>query len=227
VREVTSNLCISCLPRRSTLTRSPIFQSFLAVLGLGAVLSALVLFVAAGASSGYILGEPLIVIAILIGGPLLAFATWSVLARGQRREGGHSHTVDVDGPGTSHSSPTEPGDEPAPQSALGVATAQPRSVSLQVVLLACGVALSIPMGLIMWFVLIAAATPLRGAAHLTELGTTWHDNDRIVRPLIGLAVGVLGCVLAKLLARATSARILAVGLAAGCIVIALLMGFGT
>jgi hypothetical protein len=83
------------------------------------------------------------------------------------------------------------------------------------------------MGLIMWFVLIAAATPLRGAAHLTELGTTWHDNDRIVRPLIGLAVGVLGCVLAKLLARATSVRILAVGLAAGCIVIALLMGFGT
>ena len=58
------------------------------------------------------------------------------------------------------------------------------------------------MGLIMWLVLIAAATPLRGAEHLTELGTTWHDNDRIVRPLIGLAVGVLGCILAKLLARA-------------------------
>jgi hypothetical protein len=108
-----------------------------------------------------------------------------------------------------------------------VAIAQPRSVTFQVILLACGVALSIPMGLIMWLVLIAAATPLRGAEHLTELGTTWHDNDRIVKPLIGLAVGVLGCVLAKLLARATSARILAVGLAAGCIVIAVLMGFGT
>ena len=83
------------------------------------------------------------------------------------------------------------------------------------------------MGLIMWLVLIAAATPLRGAEHLTELGTTWHDNDRIVKPLIGLAVGVLGCVLATLLARTTSSRMLAVGLATGSIFIAVLLGFGT
>ena len=199
----------------------------MAVVGLGAVLSALVLFVTAAASSGYVLGEPLIVVAILVGGPLLAFTIWSVLARGQRRGGDHSHTVDVDRPGTPHRSPAEPGDKLAPQWALGVAIAQPRSVTFQVILLACGVALSIPMGLIMWLVLIAAATPLRGAEHLTELGTTWHDNDRIVKPLIGLAVGVLGCVLAKLLARAASSRMLAVGLVAGSIVIAVLMGFGT
>lgn len=196
------------------MARSFSYWSFVAVLGLGVVLSALVLFAVVIASSGYVLGEPRIVVAILVGGPLLAFATWSVLALVQRRGGGHLHTVEADRPGTLHRSP----------GALGVATGEPRSVSHQVILLTCGVALSIPLGLIMWFVLINAASPLRGAAHLTELGTTWHDNDRTVRPLIGLALGVLGYVFARLLIRAGGARFLAVGLAAGCIVMAVLLG---
>lgn len=191
-------------------TRSTV-RTVLASLGLGAALSALALVIVGFASAGYALREPQVVAGMVAGGPLLALATaavWTTLRRRIERR-----------------PPPEIGVPPPEPEAVDIASAdRAPSVARQVGLLACGVALSIPVGLGVWSLLLGAAHPLRGAGHVTELGTSWHDHDRTVKPLIGVALAVLGGVGAIVLVRCGGSRPFAIGMAVGCVAVAALMG---
>lgn len=186
------------------------------VLGLGAVLSAASLFVAALLSSGYALDEPQVVGGIVLGGPLVVGALWLGLL-GLRRKSATPATEPVAGDGAAHA----PGSAPfeanrVPPTSLVRAD---RSTWSQMVWLVAGLLLAIPTA----GILLTIASFFRGAAHPTELGTTWHENDRIVNPMVAIALAIIGGVGAAVLARRRGSRSLAVGLAIGCVALGVLI----